>query len=65
MPSIAVALFYKLQTENITHFKGADSIGSIKFVLSSMQIVESMELTHFCRPNIDNLLLPEVRPVKQ
>ena len=61
MSLIAVALFYRLETEAIAYFNGAGSIGGVKFVVFSMEMVES---------DLDVKILimlwhPEVRPVKQ
>ena len=45
MSLIAVALFYRLETEAIAYFNGAGSIGGVKFVVFSMEMVESVVWT--------------------
>ena len=58
IPSIVVALLYRLQTEIVTHSKGAGSTGDANFILSPVQIAESVEFTYFCLPLLSEYRAP-------
>ena len=44
---------------------GANSSGDVKFDLSPVKIVKSVNLAYICCLKIDCLMSPKVRPVKQ